>query len=294
MDALSRIELGEIPLYARGKVRDMFELDGKLLIVSTDRMSAFDVIMREPVPGKGLVLNKLTLFWMRRFAHLAPNHILEQDARRFPAPLLPYAALLQGRAVLARKAAPLPVECIVRGHLAGSAWAEYQAGGTVCGRPLPPGLLESSRLESPLFTPSTKAEQGQHDENISEAEAAGILGQKTFARVRELSLRLFSAARDYAADRGIIIADSKFEFGLYNNEIILIDEVLTPDSSRFWPQQGYAPGRAQPSFDKQYLRDWLAAQPWDKNPPPPALPPEVIAETARKYQEALRRLSGEA
>jgi phosphoribosylaminoimidazole-succinocarboxamide synthase len=292
MDALAGIDLDGIPLYSRGKVRDMFEIEGNLLIVTTDRMSAFDVIMSEPIPGKGVILNQITVFWMKRFAPLVKNHLLAVEAEFFPPRLKPYAHILRGRAVLARKASPLPVECIVRGHLAGSAWEEYKKLGTVCGLSLPAGLRESSRLDQPLFTPSTKAAQGEHDENITPEKAASILGQDVFDRVRDLSLRLFGDARDYAESRGIIIADTKFEFGLLDGEIILIDEVLTPDSSRFWPLKGYAPGRGQPSFDKQYLRDWLSAQNWDKNPPPPALPRSVIDETAKKYKEAYRILTG--
>jgi phosphoribosylaminoimidazole-succinocarboxamide synthase len=293
MAPLSKMELEGFPLFSRGKVRDMFAVDAEtLLIVTTDRMSAFDVPLREPVPGKGQVLNCLTLFWMRRFASLAPNHILEDDFSRFPASLRRYPELA-GRSVLARRARPLPVECVVRGHLAGSGWEEYRKNGTVCGLPLPAGLCESSRLPAPLFTPSTKAEAGLHDENITQARCAEILGAELFRRVRDLSLALFSAGRDYAETRGIIIADTKFEFGFCGDELLLIDEVLTPDSSRFWPLAGYAPGRAQPSFDKQYLRDWLAVRPWDKTPPAPALPEEIVAGTSARYREAYAILTGE-
>ena len=291
---LTQADLPGLPLFSRGKVRDMFELDkDSLLIVTTDRMSAFDVILNEPVPCKGTVLNKITVFWMKRFERLVKNHLLADDPRLFPPRLRPYAGQLEGRAVLARKARPLPVECIARGHLAGSGWAEYQRDGSVCGQRLPAGLLESSRLDEPLFTPSTKAEQGEHDENISLERATELLGEKLFRRVRDISLELFCRARDYAETKGIIIADTKFEFGLDGDELILIDEALTPDSSRFWPLEGYAPGRSQPSFDKQYLRDWLSAQPWDKKAPAPKVPPEVIEETSLKYKEAYRLLTGE-
>ncbi|MDR2825342.1 MAG: phosphoribosylaminoimidazolesuccinocarboxamide synthase [Deltaproteobacteria bacterium] len=293
MQIVTELKIDEFSLFSQGKVRDIYELDGSaLLIATTDRMSAFDVIMNEPVPYKGVVLNQITIFWMERFKNLVPNHLLSVDIADFPAELLPYAAVLSGRAVLARKAKPLPVECIVRGYLAGSAWAEYQQSGTICGQILPEGLLESSRLPMPVFTPSTKASIGQHDENITDIQAINLIGEDVFARVKSLSVKLFTEASKYAASRGIIIADTKFEFGLVQGTLVLIDEVLTPDSSRFWPLEGYAPGKGQPSFDKQYLRDWLSAQPWDKTPPPPALPAQVIDETARKYREAYTLLTG--
>ncbi|MDR1242510.1 MAG: phosphoribosylaminoimidazolesuccinocarboxamide synthase [Deltaproteobacteria bacterium] len=293
MQVVTKVEIKEFPLFSRGKVRDIYELDGNtLLIVTTDRMSAFDVIMAEPVPCKGLVLNQLTVFWMERFKHIVQNHLLAADMADFPAELLAYADLLAGRSVLARKAEPLPVECIVRGYLAGSGWAEYKKGGTVCGRTLPKGLRESSRLPEPLFTPSTKAVPGQHDENITGAQAIDLIGEEVFREVRDISLRIFTEAAGYAENRGIIIADAKFEFGFIDGRLTLIDEALTPDSSRFWPKEGYAAGKSQPSFDKQYLRDWLAAQPWDKTPPPPALPAEVVKETAAKYREVYAILTG--
>lgn len=294
MQVVTHTDIKEYPLLARGKVRDIYEIDARtLLIVTTDRMSAFDVIMGEPIPYKGVILNSITLFWMHRFTGLVKNHLLEHDVRRFPAPLAPHRQMLEGRAVIVRKASPLPVECIVRGYLTGSGWKDYQASGAVCGHKLAAGLVESARLETPLFTPSTKAELGAHDENISIEQAAGLVGDDVAARVRELSIAMFSQGREYAEDRGILIADTKFEFGLVDGEVILIDEVLTPDSSRFWPAGSYAPGRGQPSFDKQYLRDWLAAQPWDRTPPPPALPERVIAETGRKYREAYTILTGD-
>lgn len=294
MQVVTQVDLPGFKLHSRGKVRDIYEIDPEtLLIITTDRMSAFDVIMAEPVPYKGVVLNRITLFWMKRFEKLIKNHLLTGDFAEFPAALKPFKNELEGRSVLVRKARPLPVECIVRGYLAGSGWAEYQKSGMVCGRPLPAGLMESSRLEHPMFTPSTKAELGEHDENIDDERAVKLLGQNAFERVKGVSLEIFNQARAYAEEKGLIISDTKFEFGYIGDEIVLIDEVLTPDSSRFWPVQGYAPGKGQPSFDKQYLRDWLSAQPWDKTPPPPALPRKVIEDTAQKYQEAYTILTGE-
>ena len=293
MQIVTETNIVEFPLVSRGKVRDIYEIGSDtLLIVTTDRMSAFDVIMKEPVPYKGVVLNQISLFWMGRFAHLVKNHLIEHDIDRFPEELRAYRSMLEGRSVLVRKATPLPIECIVRGHLSGSSWKDYQATGTICGYALPPGLKESAELPDPLFTPSTKAALGAHDENITRAEAMRLVGKDLFLKIEEISLAIFCQAREYAATRGIIIADTKFEFGLIGNDLYLIDEALTPDSSRFWPQQGFVPGKPQPSFDKQYLRDWLEAQPWDKTPPPPALPKEVIDETAKKYREAYAILTG--
>lgn len=293
MQVVTQTEIREFPLVNRGKVRDIYDIDEKtLLIVTTDRMSAFDVIMNEPVPYKGVILNQITLFWMDRFKAVVPNHLIESDVNRFPAALAPYRDQLEGRSVLVKKAKPLPVECIVRGCITGSGWSDYLKTGAVCGITLPQGLLESQELPEPLFTPSTKAEIGAHDENISTAEAAKLLGVELAARVESLSLSLFKEGRAWAAGRGIIIADTKFEFGMVDGELTLIDEVLTPDSSRFWPAEGYAPGKSQPSFDKQYLRDWLSSQPWDKTPPPPALPAEVIDATCARYRDAYRILTG--
>ena len=295
MQVVTETNIVEFPLVSRGKVRDIYAVGGDtLLIVTTDRMSAFDVIMKEPVPYKGVVLNQISLFWMRRFAHLVKNHLLEHDIDRFPEELRGYRSMLEGRSVLVRKATPLPIECIVRGHISGSSWKDYRATGTVCGHTLPPDLKESEELPDPLFTPSTKAALGAHDENITRADGMRLVGKDLFLKIEEISLAIFCQAREYAATRGIIIADTKFEFGLIGNELYLIDEALTPDSSRFWPKQGFTPGKPQPSFDKQYLRDWLEAQPWDKTPPPPALPKEVIAETAKKYREAYTILTGQA
>lgn len=293
MQVVTSTNIPEYTLLNRGKVRDIYEIDANtLLMVATDRMSAFDVIMSRPVPYKGVVLNSITLFWMEKFKHIIGNHLVESDAARFPGALAGYRDELEGRSVLVRRAKPLPVECIVRGYVAGSGWKDYKATGKICGYTLPEGLLESSRLDEPLFTPSTKAELGNHDQNISMAEAESILGVETARKVRDVSLALYSAGRDWAAERGIILADTKFEFGFVDGTLTLIDEVMTPDSSRFWPADKYQPGHSQPSFDKQYLRDWLSAQPWDKTPPPPALPDAVVEETCRKYKEAYRMLTG--
>ena len=287
MKVVVKTEISAYPLLSRGKVRDIYDVDEKtLLIVTTDRMSAFDVIMNEPIPYKGVILNQITLFWMEKFKDIIPNHLIESDVNRFPAALAPWKDELEGRAVIVRKANPLPVECIVRGYITGSGWKDYKATGSVCGYKLPANLRESDKLEPALFTPSTKAELGKHDENISVAQAAELLGAETAAQVERTTLAIYEAGRTYAAGRGIIVADTKFEFGFIDGKLHLIDEVLTPDSSRFWPADQYKPGQGQPSFDKQYLRDWLEKQPWNKQPPPPALPEEIIKATANRYQEA--------
>lgn len=299
MRVVTQTNITEYPLLSRGKVRDIYEIDEEtLLIVTTDRMSAFDVVMNEPIPHKGVVLNQITLFWMDKTADIVPNHILERDVARFPKKLAPYADMLEGRGVLARKARPLPVECIVRGHIAGSGWKDYVKTGQVCGYTLPKGLRESDRLEKPLFMPSTKAEIGRHDQNISTDEAAALIGRDMEQKLEDASIRIFERAREHARQKGIIVADTKFEFGLVPDDhgetrLTLIDEVLTPDSSRFWSAKDYAPGRSQPSFDKQYLRDWLSAQQWNYAPPPPTLPDEVIAKTRNKYLEAYSLLTGQ-
>ncbi|NCB22847.1 MAG: phosphoribosylaminoimidazolesuccinocarboxamide synthase [Deltaproteobacteria bacterium] len=287
MKVVVKTEISAYPLLSRGKVRDIYDVDEKtLLIVTTDRMSAFDAIMNEPIPYKGVILNQITLFWMEKFKDIIPNHLIESDVNRFPAALAPWKDELEGRAVIVRKAKPLPVECIVRGYITGSGWKDYKATGSVCGYKLPANLRESDKLEPALFTPSTKAELGKHDENISVAQAAELLGAETAAQVERTTLAIYEAGRTYAAGRGIIVADTKFEFGFIDGKLHLIDEVLTPDSSRFWPADQYKPGQGQPSFDKQYLRDWLEKQPWNKQPPPPALPEEIIKATANRYQEA--------
>lgn len=293
MKIVTKTKIREFPLISRGKVRDIYEIDPQtLLIVTTDRMSAFDVIMNEPIPYKGVVLNQITLYWMDAFKDLISNHLLATDVRDFPAALAPYQDELEGRAVVVRKAKPLPIECIVRGYLTGSGFKDYKATGSVCGYKLPAGLVDSDKLETPLFTPSTKADLGAHDENITLADAKSRIGEGLLKKIQELSLAIYSRGRDLAAERGIIIADTKFEFGLNEKDILLIDEVMTPDSSRFWPADKYVPGQSQPSFDKQYLRDWLSGTDWDKTPPPPTLPAEVIAETQKKYLEAFELLTG--
>lgn len=280
-------------LHSQGKVRDIYEIDeNTLLLITTDRMSAFDVILGDPIPWKGVILNQLTLFWMNKFSNIIPNHILESDVSKYPAALQPYRDQLIGRSVLARKAQPLKAECIVRGYIAGSGWKSYKESRSLCGYALPEGLKESDKLPSVLFTPSTKGEVGSHDENISLDEMRRIVGREYADQAAETALTIYTEASKYAAERGIIIADTKFEFGISEGRLTLIDEVLTPDSSRFWPASLYEPGHSQPSFDKQYLRDWLETQVWDKTPPAPALTPEVRDTTAEKYQEAFRLLTG--
>ena len=294
MKITTQTDIKEYPLLSRGKVRDIYEIDADtLLIVTTDRMSAFDVIMAEPIPYKGVILNQITLFWMDRFKDLLPNHIIASEAGDYPEPLHKYADELEGRSVLVKKAAPLPIECIVRGYITGSGLKDYRATGKVCGYTLPEGLQDSDILEQPLFTPSTKAELGEHDENITVEAAKAKIGDELLAKVQETTLAIYTRARTYARERGLIIADTKFEFGLVNGELLLIDEVLTPDSSRFWPMEGYAPGKSQPSFDKQYLRDWLTGTGWNKQAPAPNLPEEVIERTQAKYLEAYTLLTGE-
>ncbi len=293
MKVVTRTEISACPLISRGKVRDIYSVyDNSLLIVTTDRMSAFDVMMGRPIPYKGVILNQITLFWMDMFKDIIPNHIIESDVSRFPAELAPWKDELEGRAVIVRKAKPLPIECIVRGYLSGSGWKAYQKTGEIYGHKLPAGLRESDKLETAIFTPSTKAEFGFHDENISVARAAEIVGAEVEEQVEKAALAIYERARQYAASRGIIVADTKFEFGFVDGKLRLIDEVLTPDSSRFWAADKYEPGHGQPSFDKQYLRDWLTSQPWNKQPPAPELPDEVVDATAAKYREAYRMITG--
>ncbi len=288
--ARARIDLPGVPLLARGKVREMYDLGDCLLMVASDRVSAFDVVMREPIPGKGYVLTACSELWFGLTRTIVPNHLLTADATEFPTALQPFRELLEGRALLVRRAQRIDIECVARGYLAGSGWAEYRERGTLAGEPLPPGLPESGRLPEPRFTPAIKAASG-HDENISVAQMARLVGAELTEQLQALTLALYRFAHDYALPRGIIVADTKFEFGLIDGQITLIDEALTPDSSRFWPAAGYAPGRPQPSFDKQYLRDFLQASGWNKEPPPPALPDEVIQRTAEKYREAYLRLA---
>ena len=283
----------ELKPSAQGKVRDIYDLGKALLIVATDRLSAFDVVLPDPIPYKGEVLTKLSLFWFELLADVAPNHLLTAESCDLPESLEQYEEALRGRFMIVKKAEVFPVECIVRGYLAGSGWKEYREHGTVCGQKLPEGLMESSQLPEPIFTPSTKAAVGDHDENITFEQMVEIVGADNAARLRDASLALYGAARDHAAGRGIIIADTKFEFGVVDGEITLIDEVLTPDSSRFWPADEYRPGGAQPSYDKQFVRDWLEASGWDKQPPAPGLPEDVITMTAEKYIEAYEAITGE-
>jgi len=278
---------------AQGKVRDIYDLGKALLIVATDRLSAFDVILPDPVPYKGEVLTKISLFWFDHLADIVPNHLLTADEEDLPEALAVHVDALRGRFMIVKKAEVFPVECIVRGYLAGSGWKEYRERGTVCGQKLPEGLVESSRLPEPIFTPSTKAAIGGHDENISFEQMVEIVGAEHAERLRSASLALYCAARDHAATRGIIIADTKFEFGLVDCEVTLVDEVLTPDSSRFWPADEYEPGHGQPSFDKQFVRDWLESTGWDKKPPAPSLPDDILAVTAEKYIEAYELLTDE-
>ncbi len=288
---LLTLDLPGIRKLKSGKVREVFDLGDRLLFVATDRISAFDCIMPNGIPRKGEVLTQISHFWFDLTESWLPNHRLARAGDPLPAALQPFAAQLAGRSMLVKKSQPLAIECVVRGYLAGSGWKEYRQSRTVCGIPLPEGLKESSELPSPIFTPATKAETG-HDENISFERAAQIVTPAIAEKARELSLRLYATARDYARQRGIIIADTKFEFGLFEGELILIDEVLTPDSSRFWPANQYAAGRSQPSYDKQFVRDYLETLTWDKTPPAPALPPEVVARTQAKYLEAFERLTG--
>ncbi|HEU5182237.1 MAG TPA: phosphoribosylaminoimidazolesuccinocarboxamide synthase [Candidatus Polarisedimenticolia bacterium] len=283
--------LSDLILASRGKVRDIYQVGGDLLIVSTDRISAFDYVLPNGIPDKGKVLNQLSLFWFAKTREIVPNHLITGRFTEFPATLRPHAAVLAGRSTLARKASMFPAECVVRGYLAGSGWKEYQKTRSVSGVPLPAGLKESSKLPEPIFTPSTKATTG-HDENISMAQLEQLVGSDTARRLKELSLAVYLAASRHAESAGILIADTKFEFGTVDGSILLADEVLTPDSSRFWPADGYAPGRSQDSFDKQYVRNYLEGIGWNKQPPVPTLPPEVVAGTRDRYLEIFRRLTG--
>ncbi|MEN6601307.1 MAG: phosphoribosylaminoimidazolesuccinocarboxamide synthase [Bryobacteraceae bacterium] len=276
---------------ARGKVRDVYEIDGKILIVATDRISAFDYILPTGIPDKGRVLTQLSVFWFDFLGSLAPNHFLTANVDEYPDPLPRYRDQLEGRSMLVKSARMVNVECVARGYLSGSGWKEYQKNQSVCGVALPPGLKESDKLPEPIFTPSTKAQSG-HDLNISMQQAAEMVGAETAAKLRNLTLSIYTRAAGYALERGIIIADTKFEFGFADGELILADEVLTPDSSRFWPLASYKPGGAQPSYDKQYVRDYLESIRWNKQPPAPPLPEDVAARTSEKYKEAYRALTG--
>jgi phosphoribosylaminoimidazole-succinocarboxamide synthase len=289
---VSETSLPNLNLVKRGKVRDIYDLGNALLMVASDRISAFDVVMPEAIPDKGKILNQISLFWFKIMAPIVANHVISGDVASFPSSCKPHAAQLDGRAVLVQKAQPLPIECVVRGYISGSGWKSYKEDQSVCGIKLPPGLKESDKLPEPIFTPSTKEEVGVHDINIDFEETCRRIGRKLAERVRDLSLAIYNKGAKLALEKGIIIADTKFEFGRVGDDIILIDEVLTPDSSRFWPKASYRPGGSQPSFDKQFLRDYLESIHWDKKPPAPHLPEEVIAKTRSKYLEALRAITG--
>lgn len=285
-------DLPGVELYARGKVRDVYDLGNNLLIVATDRVSAFDVVMPTPVPGRGVILTQMSLFWFKLMDDIVANHLVTAEVSQYPARLQDYADQLEGRSMIVRKADRVDIECVVRGYLAGSGWKDYQTTGAVCGHDLPAGLRESDRLPNTIFTPSTKAESG-HDENVSREEAAKLVGEGIATDLERLSIALYERGRAYADGRGIIIADTKFEFGWIDNRLTLIDEALSPDSSRFWPKSEYEPGRSQDSFDKQFVRDYLdTLEDWDKTPPGPVLPPEIVEQTLAKYQEAHDRLVG--
>ena len=291
MSAISEIKIPGAKLLNSGKVREIFEADeNHLLLVTTDRLSAFDVILPNPIPDKGKVLNQISLFWFEQTAGLIKNHIVSADVNEYPEPFKGDERLA-GRSILVKKAKPLAIECIVRGYITGSGWKEYQASGSVCGIKLPAGLKESDKLPEPIFTPSTKAEIGQHDENIDEARAAELVGREVFEQVKAAALGIYKQAAEYALTKGIIIADTKFEFGLTAEGLILIDEVLTPDSSRFWPLSEYQPGKSQPSYDKQFVRDYLETLDWNKQAPGPQLPEDIVSKTRAKYVEAYEKLT---
>lgn len=291
MAAILQTDISGMTLLSRGKVRDMYSVEDKLLIVATDRISAFDVVLPSAIPYKGQVLTALSIFWFEYLKDLVPNHFISADVASFPAPLPDYSDQLDGRSMLVVRADVVPIECVARGYLSGSGWKEYKATGEVCGIKLPSGLKESDKLPEPIFTPATKEQTG-HDVNISEAQMAKLVGADLTAKLKDLTLAIYSKGAAFARERGIIIADTKFEFGLKDGNVILIDEVLTPDSSRFWPSQSYQPGQGQPSFDKQYVRDYLETLDWDKTPPGPILPENVIARTTEKYLEAYRLMTG--
>ncbi len=289
---LIKTDFTGLKLSGRGKVRDNYDLDGELLIVATDRISAFDVVMPDPIPGKGKILTGLSAFWFKKMEDIVPNHLISINVGDFPEQCRPYADVLEGRSMLVRKARTLPVECIVRGYLSGSGWKDYLAGKPVSGIRLPAGLKESAKLAEPVFTPTTKASDGAHDLPMTRAEMEDVIGKELAAKIIDISIRVYSRAADDARKKGIIIADTKMEFGMGEQGILLIDELLTPDSSRFWPADDFAEGRAQKSFDKQFLRDYLLSIKWDQKPPAPHLPAEIIEQTGKKYREALKKLTG--
>jgi phosphoribosylaminoimidazole-succinocarboxamide synthase len=289
---LVKTDFAGLKLSGRGKVRDNYDLDGKLLIVATDRISAFDVVMPDPIPGKGKILTGLSAYWFKKMEDIVPNHLISINVRDFPEQCRPYADVLEGRSMLVKKARTLPVECIVRGYLSGSGWKDYRSGKAVSGVELPAGLKESAKLSEPIFTPTTKASDGAHDLPMTRPEMENLIGRELTAQVIDISLRVYGRAADEARKKGIIIADTKMEFGTGENGLLLIDELLTPDSSRFWPADDYEEGRSQKSFDKQFLRDYLLSIDWDQKPPAPRLPAEIIEKTGEKYREALAKLTG--
>lgn len=291
MGAMAEETLPGLKLFNRGKVRDIYDLGDKLLLVASDRISAFDVILPTLIPDKGKILTAMSVYWFEVIHDIVPNHLITTDVTQFPAACQPYKAQLDGRAMLVKKCIPAPVECIVRGYLVGSGWKDYQQTGSVCGIPLPRGLMEASRLDEPIFTPSTKAQVGAHDVNIPFADMVAKVGQKRAEKMRHATIAIYNRAREVAEKKGIIIADTKLEFGIEGDDIILIDEVLTPDSSRFWPMDRYQPGKTPESFDKQFVRDYLVNLPWDMKSPPPELPPDIVKKTQDKYREALNRLA---
>jgi phosphoribosylaminoimidazole-succinocarboxamide synthase len=290
-EALISTDLGAVERVARGKVRDVYSVGLDLLIVATDRISAFDCILPQGIPGKGRVLTQMSLFWFDLLRDIVPNHLISADVDRYPTVLAPHRAVLEGRSMLVKRCRIEPLECVARGYIAGSGWKDYKATGEICGNPLPPGLRDGDRLPAPIFTPATKASSG-HDENVSFEAAASAIGMGTAARLRDLTLNIYKKAAQYSESHGIILADTKFEFGWHSGDLLLADEVLTPDSSRFWPRDTWAPGGPQKSFDKQFVRDYLETLDWNKQPPAPPLPDEVIERTSEKYHEAYRRLTG--
>lgn len=292
-NSITTTNFNDLRLFKQGKVRDVYEAGNYYLIVATDRLSAFDVIMNEGIPDKGKILNRISKFWFDFTKEIIPNHIISMNVDEYPSECLPYKAILRDRSMLVKKAELIPIECIVRGYITGSGLVDYQKTGMICGIELPEGLVESEKLPSPIFTPSTKAEIGLHDENITEQEAEKIIGKDAFNFIKNVTIKIYTKAAEFALKKGIIIADTKMEFGYYDGKIILIDELLTPDSSRFWPLNEYEKGRSQNSFDKQYVRDYLLSIKFNKRPPAPSLPDEVILNTSKKYQEALFKLTGE-
>lgn len=293
-DVLLNTDFPNLKLFARGKVRDIYEAGDYLLLVSTDRLSAFDVIMKQGIPYKGMVLTKLSEFWFEFTKYIIPNHLITTDVEKYPSECKEYSDILRNRSMLVKKAKVIPIECIVRGYISGSGWNDYKKTGSISGIKLPAGLQESEKLSEPIFTPSTKAEIGMHDENISADEAMRIVDKNTFGKVKQATIKIYKKASEYALTKGIIIADTKFEFGIFNGEIILIDEVLTPDSSRFWPLDKYEKGRGQESYDKQFVRDYLLSINFNKQPPPPPLPDEIIQKTSEKYLDIYKKLTGKS